>query len=87
MGYGETIHVTAIGDTVNVASRLQDATKEFHCQLVISAEVAKQSGLNTASLPRHELTVRNRREALAIYALDDVSQIAERSRSVGGERL
>ncbi len=47
MGYGETIHVTAIGDTVNVASRLQDATKEFHCQLVISAEVAKQSGLNT----------------------------------------
>jgi len=87
MGYGETIHVTAIGDTVNVASRLQDATKEFHCQLVISAEVAKQSGLNTASLPRHELTVRNRREALAIYALDDVSQIAERSRSTGGERL
>jgi adenylate cyclase len=35
MGYGETVHVTAIGDTVNVASRLQDLTKEFACQLVI----------------------------------------------------
>lgn len=87
MGYGESIHVTAIGDTVNVASRLQDATKEFHCQLVLSEEVAKQSGLNTAGLPRHELTVRNRREALTIYALDDVSKIAERSRLVSGDRL
>ena len=25
MGYGATVHLTAIGDTVNVASRLQDA--------------------------------------------------------------
>jgi len=75
MGYGETIHVTAIGDTVNVASRLQDATKEFHCQLVISAEVAKQSGLNTATLPRHELTVRNRREALEVFAVEEVAAL------------
>src|ERR1044071_1262770 len=29
MGYGPSIHLTAIGDTVNVASRLQDLTKEF----------------------------------------------------------
>ena len=75
MGYGATIHVTAIGDTVNVASRLQDATKEYHCQLVISEEVAKQAGLNVIDLPRHELTVRNRREALAIYAVDDVTAL------------
>ena len=85
MGYGESIHVTAIGDTVNVASRLQDATKEFHCQLVFSEEVAKQSGVNTAALPRHELTVRNRREALAVYAVDDVSSITESLRLAGGE--
>jgi adenylate cyclase len=75
MGYGTTIHVTAIGDTVNVASRLQDSTKEYHCQLVISEEVAKQAGLNVADLPRHELTVRNRREALAIYVVEDVAAL------------
>jgi adenylate cyclase len=46
MGYGATIHLTAIGDTVNVASRLQDLTKEFSCHLVISEEVAQQAGLN-----------------------------------------
>jgi adenylate cyclase len=76
MGYGTTVHVTAIGDTVNVASRLQDSTKEYGCQMVISEEVAARSGLNTAALPRHQLTVRNRREALTIFVVDDVAALA-----------
>lgn len=75
MGYGTTVHITAIGDTVNVASRLQDSTKEYGCQLVISDEVAHRSGLNTTALPRHELTVRNRREALTIFVVDDVGAL------------
>jgi adenylate cyclase len=75
MGYGSAVHVTAIGDTVNVASRLQDLTKEFKCQLVISEEVAKQAGVNVATLPRHEVTVRNRGEALAIFAVDEPGQV------------
>ena len=78
MGYGTTVHVTAIGDTVNVASRLQDSTKEYSCQLVISHEVAQRSGLNTAALPRHELTVRNRREALTIFVVEDVTMLETR---------
>ena len=76
MGYGATIHLTAIGDTVNVASRLQDLTKEFSCHLVISEEVAQQAGLNVSGIARHEITVRNRREALAIFVVDDVAALA-----------
>ena len=76
MGYGATVHLTAIGDTVNVASRLQDLTKEFSCHLVISEEVAQQAGLNSSALPKHEITVRNRREALAIFVVDDVAALA-----------
>jgi adenylate cyclase len=72
MGYGATVHLTAIGDAVNVASRLQDLTKEFSCQLVISEEVTRQAGLNVSGLSRHEITVRNRREALVTFAIDDV---------------
>jgi adenylate cyclase len=83
MGYGTTVHVTAIGDTVNVASRLQDSTKEYGCQLVISDEVAQRSGLNTTALPRHELTVRNRREALTIFVVPDVEVLGiDRSAAV-----
>jgi adenylate cyclase len=76
MGYGATVHLTAIGDTVNVASRLQDLTKEFACQLVISEEVARQAGLNVSGLPKHEITVRNRREALAIFVIEDLTGMA-----------
>jgi adenylate cyclase len=72
MGYGATVHLTAIGDTVNVASRLQDLTKEHGCQLIVSEEVARQAGLDAAGLQRRELTVRNRREPLAIFVIDDV---------------
>jgi adenylate cyclase len=71
MGYGTSIHLTAIGDTVNVASRLQDLTKEYQCQLVISEEVARQAKLDTTLLQRHEVTVRNRGEALAIFAVKE----------------
>ena len=72
MGYGATVHLTAIGDTVNVASRLQDLTKEFGCQLVISEEVAQQAGLDVRELPRQEITVRNRHEPLTVFAIGDV---------------
>jgi adenylate cyclase len=77
MGYGSSIHLTAIGDTVNVASRLQDLTKEYACPLVISEQVAQHAGLSMNGLPRHEITVRNRREALAIFAVEDVATLAQ----------
>ena len=70
------VSLTAIGDTVNVASRLQDLTKEYGCQLVISEEVAKHAGMNVDSFPCHDLTVRNRREALTIYVIKDVQEAA-----------
>jgi len=79
MGYGSAISLTAIGDTVNVASRLQDLTKQYECQLVISEQVARQAGLDVELLPRHELTVRNRQEELSIYVVKDVQVIATQS--------
>ncbi len=83
MGYGETVHVTAIGDTVNVASRLQDLTKEFGCQLVISEEVARQSELDTAAFQRREIILRNRNEALSIFVVEDVRGMFERRKDEG----
>ena len=41
MGHGSAMHLTAIGDAVNTASRLESATKEFGAELVISEEVVK----------------------------------------------
>jgi len=81
MGYGETVYLTAVGDTVHVASRLQDLTKQYACQLIISEYVAARAGIDAAAFPRHELTVRNRQEPLAIRVIDDVHRLpmAERT--------
>jgi adenylate cyclase len=75
MGYGSAVNLTAIGDTVNVASRLQDLTKEYGCQLVISEQVTLKAGLDATSFPRHELSVRNRSELLTIYTIQDVQTV------------
>jgi len=75
MGYGSAVSLTAIGDTVNVASRLQDLTKEYGCELVISEQVALKAGLDATIFPRHELSVRNRSELLTIYTIEDVRMV------------
>ena len=48
MGYAETMSVTAIGDAVNTASRLEDMTKELGGQLVVSESVARRAGVDPA---------------------------------------
>jgi adenylate cyclase len=75
MGYGETTYLTAVGDTVHVASRLQDLTKQYDCQLVISEQVAARAGADTTAYQRHELAVRNRSEPVLIHVIDDVSAL------------
>jgi adenylate cyclase len=76
MGYAETTYLTAVGDTVHVASRLEGLTKDYHCQLVLSEHVARCVGLDLTAYPRHEITVRNRTEPLAIYVVEDVHRLA-----------
>ena len=76
MGYTETTYLTAVGDTVHVASRLEGLTKEYYCQMVLSEQVALCVGLDLAEYPRHELTVRNRTEPLVIYVVDEVHRVA-----------
>ena len=83
MGYARVTSVTAIGDAVNTASRLEQLTKEFNAQLVVSRRVVKRAGVDLRHFPRREIEVRGRVEPMAIYvvasALDlpaDLSAIA-----------
>ena len=83
MGRGVALYLTAVGDAVHVASRLQDLTKEYGCQMVISEPVAQHAGVDVSGFPRYELTVRNRQEPIVIRTIDDarnlVQVLAERS--------
>ena len=75
MGYGEGVYLTAVGDTVHVASRLEQLTKEYGCALVLSEQVASRAALDVSAFPRHELTVRNRGGLLAVRVIDDLGRL------------
>jgi adenylate cyclase len=49
-----------IGDPVNVAARLQDLTRLFGCEVLISEEVYKHAGFGHDDLPQHEVEARGR---------------------------
>ncbi len=78
MGYASTTYLTAVGDTVHVAARLEALTKDYACELVLSEEVAVQAGLDVSDHARHELTVRNREAPLAIFVAPSAGRLAER---------
>jgi adenylate cyclase len=66
MGYGHARTLTAIGDAVNTASRLETMNKEFHSELIFSEEVATRAGVDPAHFGLHEIEVRGRTTLLPI---------------------
>jgi len=70
MGYGAVKNLTAIGDTVNVASRLETVAKEFDSALVFSEPVARLSGIDTSLLESRKIAVRGRGEPLRVFIVD-----------------
>ena len=66
MGYGKAVSITAVGDSVNTASRIEGLTKTYACELVISEAVALRAGLDLGDAPRHEIEIRGRVERLMV---------------------
>ena len=67
---GHTVF-TALGDSVNVAARLQDMTKSLDCKVIISEEVCKTAGIPADALTRTEVSIRGRDESLMVRTAAD----------------
>ncbi len=76
MGYGGATSVTAIGDTVNTADRLEALTKEYDCQLVVSETVLRHAGIASPNCDSHTVVVRGRREPLTVHAIGDARDVS-----------
>jgi adenylate cyclase len=69
MGYGAAMSVTAVGDAVNTASRLEGLTKTYGAEVVISEAVARHAGIALSEAPLHEIEIRGRGERLAVRVI------------------
>jgi PAS domain S-box-containing protein len=77
VGTEEYLDFTVIGDTVNIASRLQQATRTFRCDLVVGRELVntikdENERAGTTNLlkrlqPQGDLAIRGRTQAVGIW--------------------
>lgn len=69
MGNGAATNLTAIGDAVNTASRLETLSKEVRAQLVLSQDAANRSDLDLDTFPAHESKMKGRADTLRLRAV------------------
>ena len=72
---GHTVF-TALGDSVNVAARLQDMTKSLDCRVIVSEEVCLAAGIAVDPLNRREVEIRGRVEPIAVLTAADPTVLA-----------
>jgi adenylate cyclase len=71
MGYGRATTLTAIGDTVNVASRLEALTKEVAVELVVSSRLAEAAGIDLGGFEERRIEIRGRQRPLRVRLVGD----------------
>jgi adenylate cyclase len=77
MGYGSATTITAIGDSVNTASRLEGLAKEYAAELVVSAEIIARAGIDLPGGRRGEIEIRGKQEKLAVAVFASAHELPE----------
>ena len=75
MGYGDNISETAIGDCVNVASRLEQLTKQENCELIVSEKLFEQSAIRVSPTERKTVEIKGKSEKLSICSFSNATMI------------
>ena len=75
MGYGRATNLTAVGDTLNVASRLEGLAKDLDAELVISDNLARRAGLDLTGHERQTVKARGRIVPIDAWIIRDTRTI------------
>ncbi|MGE0238428.1 MAG: adenylate/guanylate cyclase domain-containing protein [Parvibaculaceae bacterium] len=67
--------VTALGDTVNTASRLEGACKELNMQAIISKAVLDKAGAGIAVLPTQRIEIRGRAQPIEVVMVKRATEL------------
>lgn len=84
MGFGRSVQMTAIGDTVNTASRIEQLTKEFGVSVAVSREFADLCALTSDCYTEQEVEIRGRNEPMRVCSIPDPSLLSNRQEDGAG---
>jgi adenylate cyclase len=73
IGYGERTTVTAFGDALSVAARLQDLTKELACEALVSDVVMRLGEIDTTDFPSYTAVLRGFDRPVQVRIIHSVS--------------
>ena len=76
MGSDQRFDYSALGDSVNLASRLESASKELGVSIMIGPETARQIGGRLPLVPLETIRVKGKQEAITVHTI--VPELAER---------
>ncbi|MCA1494287.1 adenylate/guanylate cyclase domain-containing protein [Sinorhizobium alkalisoli] len=76
MGYGQATSLTAVGDTINTASRLEGLAKEHDAELAVSVELVNRAGVSLEGNRRLDIGLRGRQARLEIWILENAGAIS-----------
>jgi len=74
VGAGKRVSFTLLGDTVNLASRLEQLNKDYATRILVSDSTRQACGDRFVFRPHGSVAVRGRSDAVPIYSVDPLGQ-------------
>ena len=75
IGYGKASSLTAVGDTINAASRLEGFAKEYDAQLAVSADLVRYAGLKVDDRESYNISIRGRTGTLETLIVQNAVEV------------